>query len=403
MRSLLPCPLLALALGVAACAPESSEPGEEARQEAGDRPDAQDEALSALEQLGYAAGYEPAGGPVGVTVHDPARAFAGLNLVVSAHAAEALLLDMDGELVHRWARAFEDTWPGRAGNAVRRGSWRRAHVLSDGGLLAIFTSLGVVRLDRDSELVWAWKGIAHHDLDVAPDGRVLVLTRKNAIVPDIDPEQPVLEDFVTVLSPEGEELRSISVLECLRSSEHAGLIEALSKGGDVLHTNTLELLDGRAAHLSPAFSAGNVLISVRQLDLIAVLDLEHRTCPWSRTGSWHRQHQPTLLADGAILLFDNLGTPRRSAVIELDALSGEERWVYRADEPDEFFSSGIGSCQRLPNGNTLVTESTAGRAFELTPAREIVWEWRSPFRATGDEQLVATLYEVVRLAPDAFP
>ena len=31
--------------------------------------------------------------------------------------------------------------------------------------------------------------------------------------------------------------------------------------------------------------------------------------------------------------------------------------------------------QRLPNGNTLITESDAGRVFEVTEGGDIVWEF----------------------------
>ena len=35
--------------------------------------------------------------------------------------------------------------------------------------------------------------------------------------------------------------------------------------------------------------------------------------------------------------------------------------------------------QRLPNGNTLITEGSDGRVFEVTPEHEIVWEFISPY------------------------
>jgi hypothetical protein len=55
---------------------------------------------------------------------------------------------------------------------------------------------------------------------------------------------------------------------------------------------------------------------------------------------------------------------------------------------------------RLPNGNTLVSESDSGRAFELTPEKEIVWEYLNPQRAGPNRELIATLFEVVRLPRD---
>ncbi len=399
-----PC-LLSVAL-LAACSPEEPPrvtPRAPAATEQDDGlTDEQRAEIAALEAIGYADGTLEAQELGGVTVHDRARVDDGLNLVVSGHAPEARLMDLSGETLHVWRRTFEEIWPGRRGSLKRTSSWRRAHLLEDGGLLAIFTALGVVRLDRDSTVLWSWEGVAHHDLDVDAAGNVYVLTRKAHLMPEFHDQQFVLEDFVTVLSKDGDELRSVSVLDCLRDSQHAGLIARIAGGGDVFHTNSIEYLDQRGAGPSPAFAAGSVLVSVRQLDLLAVLDLERVAAPWTRTGAWRRQHDPSLLEGGTLLVFDNLGVPKRSSVLELDPLTGDELWRYRADEDDVFFSSGCGTCQRLPNGNTLVTESNAGRAFELTPDQEIVWEWRSPFRAGTQDELVATLFDLVRLRPD-FP
>ena len=35
--------------------------------------------------------------------------------------------------------------------------------------------------------------------------------------------------------------------------------------------------------------------------------------------------------------------------------------------------------QRLPNGNTLITEGSDGRIIEVTPDHEIVWEYINPY------------------------
>ena len=62
-----------------------------------------------------------------------------------------------------------------------------------------------------------------------------------------------------------------------------------------------------------------------------------------------------------------------------------------------FFSPFMGSAERLPNGNTLITESDYGRALEVTPGGETVWEFYSPFSAGANDEYIATLMEVVRL------
>ena len=45
----------------------------------------------------------------------------------------------------------------------------------------------------------------------------------------------------------------------------------------------------------------------------------------------------------------------------------------------ELFSLRMGNSQRLPNGNTLITESSFGRFFEVTREGEVVWEYVNPF------------------------
>jgi len=90
-------------------------------------------------------------------------------------------------------------------------------------------------------------------------------------------------------------------------------------------------------------------------------------------------------------------------VLEFDPAEPEAlAWEYAGSDERPFFSATCGAAERLPNGNTLVTESDAGRAFEVTPAKEIVWEFVNPFRAGDDDEFVATLFEMVRLPAD-FP
>ena len=95
-----------------------------------------------------------------------------------------------------------------------------------------------------------------------------------------------------------------------------------------------------------------------------------------------------------MLVFDN--RLDFSRVVELDPLTREFLWEYRGDAQNGFFTQTCGSSQRLPNGNTLITESEKGRAFEVTPKNEIVWEFLSPHRAGENQELVATLFEMIR-------
>lgn len=83
-----------------------------------------------------------------------------------------------------------------------------------------------------------------------------------------------------------------------------------------------------------------------------------------------------------------------SRVLEFNPITLEVVWKLTPKElahaiptdASKFYSPYVSSAQRLPNGNTLVTEGSDGRIIEVTADHEIVWEWISPYythNATG--------------------
>ncbi len=383
--------------GVADMAPPSTDLTPEQKREV-------DQLLS----LGYAAGARPRPAQTGVTVNVAGVADDHLLFYVSGHAPEALLMTRDGDVRHRWHLDYREVLasdpaaflpPQKNGAA---GCWRRARLLPDGGILAIYEGHALVRLDRDSRLLWAYPGHCHHDIDMDDEGHIWVLTREAGLSPRLGGSEPVLLDYFSMLDGDGRPVRRVSLLAALESSEFAGLLDCAPRGGDVFHTNTLEVLDGSLEHLSPLFRKGNILTSIREMDTIAILDPRTGRIVWALTGAWSRQHQPTLLPNGRILLFDNLGARGHSRVLEVDPFTQQVAWSY-GDGPQQALNSRTcGTEQRLANGNTLVVESDNGRAFEVTPEGLIAGEFRNPRRAGAHQELIAAVLDLVAL-PDGFP
>ena len=232
---------------------------------------------------------------------------------------------------------------------------------------------------------------------------IYVLSRTGRVVDYVHPRAPVLADVIQVRSmSEGTLQREISVLDAIHDSPYAFLLPSVrhAKGTrkntefDVLHTNHVEVLDGRSAHRIPAFAAGNILISMRNINAIAVLD--GRTAEvswiWGPTNLTF-QHDPTLLENGHILLFDN--GLERSRVLEVDPSSYEIVWAYAPRSG--FLSKTRGSNQRLANGNTLITESDRGYVLEVTPDQEVVWKFANPVVTRKKER--EAIWRMVRVDP----
>jgi hypothetical protein len=359
--------------------------------------------IERLRAIGYVSGSESARA-AGVTIHDREKAYAGLNFFTSGHMEGALLMDMEGEILHEWRYRFPDAFerdpspkPGR-----REDWWRRAFLFPNGDVLAIVTGSGLVKVDKNSELLWAKAIYAHHDLAIAPNGDLYVLTREVHVVPRVNEKKPIVEDMVVVLDSTGNEKRRFSLLEAFENSEFADLWRKSGrKSGDIFHTNSIEILDGSVADANPAFEAGNLLISVLHLNAIAVVDPEEEKIVWAHTGEYRKQHDPKILPNGNLLLFDNHRPWGPSAVLEFDPRTMAVVWEYRGSKEQPFFSKTCGTSERLPNGNTLISETDFGRAFEVTPDGEIVWEYYNPHRAGEDGQFIASLPELIRLPLDS--
>ena len=135
---------------------------------------------------------------------------------------------------------------------------------------------------------------------------------------------------------------------------------------------------------------------------------------------------PGLPGAGHILLFNNgLGraTPPYSSVDEIvppmdsagfyhlgpDSAYGPAApaWSYVAPNPPDFYSSIISGCERMPNGNTLICDGTAGQLFEVKPDSGLAWRYISPVTQNGPQYQGDTIrsgtnqvFKVRRYAPD---
>jgi hypothetical protein len=52
-------------------------------------------------------------------------------------------------------------------------------------------------------------------------------------------------------------------------------------------------------------------------------------------------------------------------------------WIYKAENPRDFYSGHISGAQRLPNGNTLICSGAQGFFFEVTLEKDVVWEYQN--------------------------
>ncbi len=347
------------------------------------------------------------------TIEKPGKTFDGFTFYICASlevsSTQAFLINMRGDVVHHWAIPFSKVWPNplhiRGPVKDNLVSFFDGHLYPNGDLLVVFHGLenwvngyGLAKLDKNSNVIWKYAGNIHHLVEVGEDGTIYAIAHK---VVERMPKglefipTPCLVDELVLLSPDGKLVRQpIPILEAFRDSPYAPLLDSLGEDKrdlpvgltllrslsyfqdrlhEPLHMNSARVLDRRLAGKFPNFQAGQVLLSLRNLDALAVLDLQKQTVVWAARGPWRAQHDAQFLENGHLLIFDNLGATRGSRVLEYDPQTQAFPWSYPHSEDPSFFTSERGMCQRLPNGNTFIVVSKAGQLLEVTPERETVW------------------------------
>jgi hypothetical protein len=269
-------------------------------------------------------------------------------------------------------------------------------------------------------------------------GNTLVLVHQNVNNPTIS-EQPLLDDRIVEVDWDGNILWSWSPHEHFEElgfdeaakrvlRKHPNLVRSGAGVGDWLHINS-------ASYVGPNkwFDAGderfhpdNIIWDAREANIIAITSRATGKIVWKlgprydgndaekRLGWIIGQHHAHIIPKnlpgaGNLLVFDNggwggYGEPNPgsangtknalrdySRVLEIDPTTLEIVWQYTPKEAGfvvpldaaRFYSPFISSAQRLPNGNTLVTEGSDGRIIEVTADHKLAWEYISPYWGSG--------------------
>lgn len=288
----------------------------------------------------------------------------------------------------------------RRGDVIK--NWRARYLsllLPDGRYLAqeYYESRKWGLYTWDDQIIWEKDFPIHHDITLTPRNTILTLTK------EMHPYKGRNVDFCVIVEFDmnGRELMRWSTWENLSKiqkfhrpleldrpkifflPETAKRKECTPWGGnyDYYRINAVQVLpDTELGRRDPRFRPGNIMVSFRHGSMIFILDQRTHEIVWKCIDNDVRdrlegQHSPVFLPDGRILLFDNGRYRGWSRVIEIDPSNCQILWEYRADG---FFTLSQGHVQRLPDGNTLITESERGRAFELNPQKKIVWEYHHP-------------------------
>ncbi len=333
----------------------------------------------------------------GLILRDERKAAEGYVLFTPHNSSNfTVLIDASGQEVRRWTHegmrgGYTYLLPNGNIHYCARVAAKVDHL---GPVFSEFRGGAIQELDRDGNIVWEHNDASgHHDskrrreyglMHISAEQMPADVARK--LAPDWD--GPVYADIVISSEPDGTEIWR------WKSWEHLDVEDprnAFRRGpGMWLHLNAIEL-----------GGDGTFTVSARHQHSIMVINrrtgaVEERYGPGKTPDDFWGQHDPRLLPNGNILLFDN-GWLRPvghswSRVIEFERGSGKIVWQYTDTPRINFYSCYISGVDPCPNGNVLVTEGQTGRLFQVTRDGEVVWEYINPHFADSNGAVDNTVY-----------
>jgi uncharacterized protein (UPF0248 family) len=334
---------------------------------------------------------------IGLRTLNSDRASAGFTLFAPLiwENQNVYLIDLQGDVVHTWNMPYP---PGLSGYLTQHGTLFYNGRTSEDSFLNRFPFKGGVVLEADwnGKVLWEVRHPDHHHHGILLRNGNVLLNCMGRVPDDIARRVKggVEEDSL----PSGQYTPRQETESGKMYSDY--LVELTQAGQVVWEWRTWEHLDPVADGITEVqaprtlWAQGNSVLELPDGDILAsyrptstVIRISRKTGKilW-KLGSpkLAGQHAPTLLDNGNILIFDN-GVHRLddsmpfSRVIEINPATNQIVWKYQDSPAWNFFSPRMGNAQRLPNGNTLITEASFGRLFEVTKDGEIIWEYVNPF------------------------
>ena len=170
--------------------------------------------------------------------------------------------------MHRWQTQFDEVWPDGAPQIIYRGNpeqvrWHGVHLFPNGDLLINLEiegfpyAGGLVKINKDSKVLWKVERNTHHAVKVRDDGTMFVPALNYHAEPLPGLEQlggQIYEDVVLEISPDGEIIDEISMPQAL--AEMKGVLRRPTDGRDPTHLNDVEVVTAGIRGGLPAAEGG---------------------------------------------------------------------------------------------------------------------------------------------------
>ncbi len=280
-----------------------------------------------------------------------------------------VLLDPQGEVVHTWQLSQQDVkWSHEPDtNVIPHGF----EIAPDGSIVIAYDSgTSLTKYDYCGNLVWQIEGLYHHS--IALEGNDAIWSWNDLSLTKINYNNG--EILKTIDLNKVMEVNSDIDIFGIRQIDTAESSTWVNDGDGYWHPNDIDPLPKELAPYYPQFKTGDLLVSLRNPDLVFVMDQETYKVKWWRQGLTRRQHDPDWNKKGTITIFDNNMHRGFSRIREIDPKTYEHSTMLDGSLYN-FYTWCRGTHQVLPNGGIQITSSEQGRVFETDRDGKITFEF----------------------------
>ncbi|MDB5123345.1 MAG: hypothetical protein JWP94_1474 [Mucilaginibacter sp.] len=263
----------------------------------------------------------------------------------------------------------------------RKGIFFIHPLLSSDGSVVFHQGNLLVKIDKNSNIIWAVDESFHHSLEYDADGNIWSPSVISPTKTSPAFLNEIQNDAITKISPGGKVLFQKSIAVLLVENGYKGLI--LGAGlyeKDLIHLNDIQpaLTSGRY------WQKGDLLMSIRNKSTVCIYRPSTNKIVWLKTGPWLNQHDVDFIDSTRIGIFGNDLVRTEQGYHLLDEHNEEYVYDLKTDKTTTPYTAFLkkakvstyfeGRSDILSNGDLFVEESNNNRLLRGTKTN-ILWQY----------------------------
>ena len=306
----------------------------------------------------------------------------------AGHSAFKLIRLSDKKVMHNWVPDIQEIMRIRdKGRPISESSNKGNIVLwhpllaSDGSIVFNTEDRSLIKIGKDSKVLWSLDGIFHHSQEFDAEGNIWassVMEKNPAFISRYFDDYR--DDALAQISADGKLLQQRSISKILLDNGYRGLLLGIGPmERDPLHLNDIQ----PALKTTEHWEKDDLLVSIRNKSTVFLYRPSTNKIIWLQTGPWLNQHDVDFIDDHRISIFGN-NIIRNKSYDFIDGHNEVYIFDFRTNELTTPYTAFLknakvktmtgGRSEILANGDVFIEETDFGRMLRGN-SRNTIWQY----------------------------